>query len=378
MANNPWDREIINPLEKPLSSDINIAQAQLDRSVRDYFARLFSVRASDASDVGAPPASGFVADGFKLRPSNPASMVLKVSNGIGFFDAPADVPSSIGGIVGLDDLARFKPLTLTVDESITVPASDPANPRIDILEVKYDRRAENSSTRQVLNGSGVFVAGSVLKTLASNQNGRSTVNGSGSINYKTGTPAGAPVAPATDAGYVKIAEVRVNATVTTLDYDMIKDLRRMLFHGNAFRVAAQVAMHSAGGSVVPAVTQLMAPPGVQLVFTGSSVTGAVCNVYLLAAGLDTVNSRVVPQVHVSNGFAAGNFVAPNFSGALALLNAGQATDIATNGIPAGIKAAENQPAWVGLLKATNQAAGVTGVAGLPDPVNYQMELLVSY
>ena len=35
MANNGWDRQILNALEKPLSSDVNALQSQIDRAMRE-------------------------------------------------------------------------------------------------------------------------------------------------------------------------------------------------------------------------------------------------------------------------------------------------------------------------------------------------------
>ena len=35
MANKTYDRTIINPRERPLSSDINQAQSELDQALRD-------------------------------------------------------------------------------------------------------------------------------------------------------------------------------------------------------------------------------------------------------------------------------------------------------------------------------------------------------
>ena len=42
MADRAFDRTIINPLEKPLSSDINQLQSQQDSTLRRMFERLFS------------------------------------------------------------------------------------------------------------------------------------------------------------------------------------------------------------------------------------------------------------------------------------------------------------------------------------------------
>jgi len=230
MANQAFDREIIHPLERPLADDIDQAQSQIDRSLRDLLRRLFS-------DAAGTIYSGFVANGLLVAPSSPAAMSVVVTAGLGFQDLPADVPSSIGGVVGLDDLSPYKPLVLSADQTIAIDASPaPGQNRIDIIEVKTDRRAENPSTRDILNpGTGLFVPGSVNKTLAFDLLGRnarvvSPANSTTGIGYKVGVAAvaGSEVAPATTAGYLKLCEIHVIGGVTTITAGALTDFRSSL------------------------------------------------------------------------------------------------------------------------------------------------------
>src|SRR5574337_192482 len=137
------------------------------------------------------------------------SVLLKA--GIGFLDAPSDVPTSVGGIVGADDLSPYKPLPLNADMAIAIDAAPSAgNERIDIIEVKQDRRVENPLSRDVLNtGTGLFVPTLVNKTLAFSLDGRngrvvSPSNSTTGVGYKVGVAAavGTALAPATTSGYV--------------------------------------------------------------------------------------------------------------------------------------------------------------------------------
>ena len=79
MANQAFEREILNPRERPLSSDINTAQSQLDRSMRETLQRLFQKRVSASSDASAAPVRGFIGDGLKVRADSPAGLSVRVT-----------------------------------------------------------------------------------------------------------------------------------------------------------------------------------------------------------------------------------------------------------------------------------------------------------
>ncbi len=173
MADNPFDRQVINIRERPLSTDINLGQTQLDLAAREFAMRTFLARSSDQGALGwlpnIPAPAGFIHDGYIVRPVSPVAMQVIVRAGLGWYPNATDVPSGIGSpiSVGVDDPHSYKPLTLTADQVLNVPAADPTNPRIDIIEVTYDRRLENSSSRDVFSTTALaFIPGAVFKTLA--------------------------------------------------------------------------------------------------------------------------------------------------------------------------------------------------------------------
>lgn len=231
MAGEPFSREVINQYERPLSQDINFAQSQLDRSLRDVLRQLFS-------DVDGTIRSGFLQGGFLTTQSVVPAMSVLIAPGFGFEDSLSDVPVSIGGIVGVDDRSSYKPLVLTVAQTIAIDAAPSAgNERIDIIEVQVvDRRLENPTSRDVFNpGTGVFAANLVNKTLAFYLDGLTgrvvTPNPSATgIGYKVGAvaPVGFAVAPATTAGYVKVAQVYVGPGVTSIVNANITDSRVLI------------------------------------------------------------------------------------------------------------------------------------------------------
>ena len=285
MSDKAFDRTITNERERPLSSDQNQALSQQDRVLRDMLQELCAPRFSTGIDLATTPTSGFIGDGFKVRAESPASMNVTVANGFGFLYNAGDVPAAIGGVVGLDDRSSYKPVYLSANEVIAVDAAPGAgNNRIDIIEVNYYRRAENLLSRAVLNvGTGVFAPLNIYKTLSFLLDGHSgrvvTPNPStAAIGYKVGTAAaaGGEVAPATTAGYTKIAEIHVVGGVANIAANAVADYRRMLYAGGIGRASARWIQHVAA---VPSGFQLSAPPGVLLTVQATSAFGGYIHLF---------------------------------------------------------------------------------------------------
>ncbi len=226
MADFPYDRTIINPLERPLSVDIDQLQSQIDRAVRDTLRRMFQ--------ISGTVQSGFLDTGLKVTQNGVPDMNVLVTPGVGFQDLTGDVPTAIGGITGVDDRSPYKPLPLNATMTIAIDAAPGAGQeRYDIIEVKTDRRSENNLSRDVLNvGTGLFVPTLVNKTLAFSLDGRngrvvSPSNSTTGVGYKVGTAAavGTAVVPSTSPGYVPIATIYVGPTVTSILNANITDRR---------------------------------------------------------------------------------------------------------------------------------------------------------
>jgi len=284
MANNPFDRTIINPREKPLSQDINQAQSQLDMTMREVLRRLlaqqtpWSFGGATHSNHGESPASGFLGGGLRVSPSSPTALTVRVPAGIGFFYNASDVPSSIDSIVGLDDLSAYKPVVLLSDVTLNVPTPPGANSRIDLIEVRTNRATNNPTSRLVLNTTtGAFDPTTVDKTLTHVLDGSTgyVVTPSDSttaIGYKSGTAAVTPVAPAVTAGYTAIAYVWVVNGATTIDEAQLTDVRKVLAPGGAAVVGGRWLLQWTGGAPVAfedltALQQwpdVVAPPGLRV------------------------------------------------------------------------------------------------------------------
>ncbi len=229
MSNNPFDRTIINPREKPLSEDVNIYLAQLDRALRFFAKSLFSTTTGS-------PVSGFSQGGFRAVESGPQAMSVELKAGLGFQDLPGDTPTDIDGILGLNDLESYKPLVLTADLTIPVPTAPTApNSRIDIIEVRADRLTTDNQSRQVFdNAANAFAATPVDKTLEFLLDGTklgtvvSPADSTAAVSLKQGVAGTPGVAPAATSGYIKIAEIFVDGDVVLIEQADITDFRPQL------------------------------------------------------------------------------------------------------------------------------------------------------
>ena len=269
MANRAFDQTIINVREKPLSSDINQGFSTVYRSVREKWRREVAHRtANGVTTASSHAALAFVGDGFQVQPLSVPAMSVQVIDGIGLAWAPGATATDINGALSCDDREDAKPVALDTTKTIAVPAADAVNPRIDIVEVQYRRQVGNPLSRLVLDiGTRRFVPGLVNKLLTWALGDLvPTVNSAGAINYKTGTPAGVPAAPATTAGYTKIAEVHVAALAASIVGSNIIDLRKQLAPSGVHTIGVKAEFNTTTGAISNVVVS--APPGVLIGLRG--------------------------------------------------------------------------------------------------------------
>jgi hypothetical protein len=225
MTDQAFNRTPIYPLEKPIADDINQGFSQADRALRDSLRSLFDKR------------SGLVNGSFQVVAQSPNTLGVVIKAGTGFQDAPTDVVSSIGGTVGIDDLSPYKPIVLTTDLNVAVPAAPGANSRIDLIEVRYDRKTNNQQSREFLDpATDAFAPALVPKTLDFNVDGTlayyaATDIPTTALAYKSGVVAGSPVAPTTDTGYMPLAYITVGTGVLAITPANISDQRPVISTG---------------------------------------------------------------------------------------------------------------------------------------------------
>jgi hypothetical protein len=238
MSNKPFDRVVTHTRERPLSSDLNLERSQLAATQMLTAVSPLMSRSSLASFLPATSSSQFW--GASFFPFAGTGMQVVLAGGWGWSYAPTLTGNSIGGISQVNDVGDIYPLYMSGSQAISVPTADATNPRIDIIEVKVDRRYENPLTRDVFNpATEVFDPTLLNKGLTYDLLNRTSINGSAAINYKTGTPAGVPAAPSVSAGYIKIAEVYVAAGVTSIVQSEIADYRPVAFPGGVAEFTAR-------------------------------------------------------------------------------------------------------------------------------------------
>ena len=220
MANQPFDREVWNPRERPYSSDNNREAGYAELALRAALSAFATPRV-DGTYAGSaavtPPRSGFFGEGFRCRAPTvgPSFNQLTIAPGIGFAGGAFTPEESIGGVIGVDDVYGFKPLVLSAQEIITLVPNATAFSRIDLIEVRPRKAFVDSANRDVLDtGTGVFINNLVDKTFTwemAGQQGTVTqpANSTAPISYKVGIASGAPAVPPTTAGYTPIAFFRI-------------------------------------------------------------------------------------------------------------------------------------------------------------------------
>lgn len=225
MADAAFDRVVINTRERPISTDINQLLSQDARTVREILRSLFLPHPSNPQLVGTSfqPVSGFLGDGLFVTANG--SLAMTVNAGLGMLYDAGSIATGIGSIGKVDDLAPYFPAYLSANETLNLPAAPPGGQeRVDIIEVKLDRRLQDSSSRGVLNTvTGVFDPTLLNKILAYSLDGRTgQVNAPANsttglsikagINQAAGTYAasnGVTGVPTTSPGYTKLATILV-------------------------------------------------------------------------------------------------------------------------------------------------------------------------
>lgn len=290
--NNPFDRVIINPRERPLSSDINLLQSEVDVTLREVLKQAMLRRADidnlqpDNNRPGTPT-TGFFGDGFMVRQNSPAGLSVRVAPGIGFAYAPADVPSAVGGISGVDDTSNYKPLVLLSEAVISgIPAGPTApNYRYDIIEVRTNRAAGNPLSRDVLDpGTGAFVASTVNKNLGYTLDGsvgvvNAPADSTAAISYKVGVAGLAPSPPTATPGYMIIGSVIVTGGLASITRANLFDVRQVL--GLTGAVPFYAHLHIMNDTYIN--SYVVSPPGmdVYVVRTSGAANTGIFTIYVI-------------------------------------------------------------------------------------------------
>jgi hypothetical protein len=370
MANDAFDRHILNPRERPLSTDLNTAFSQIDRTIRDLMQAQLITRLSGSSDLAATPHSGFFGDGFKVREFS--GTTVQVSPGIGLlYNAAADV--SVGGIVGLDDRSTYRPVVLLSPLNIAgIPAGPGGgNSRIDIIEVKVPRLVGGPLTRDILNlTTGAFVATVVNKTMSYTAQTAGIVTSpaasTADVSYKVGVAAVTPVEPTVTSGYVKIAAVMVEPSLASVVRGNIIDWRYPHAPYGEIPFGMTVSIPT-GAASPPTVPLIRAPPGIEVLCT-KSAQPANNRFDIVVLGAGPAFSAFMQAVASQTYSAAQSLIVTPNATTSGLSNSGNRTQWADATLTApAISVPVGSPYFQTTFQVLRQAAGVTDAA-VPDPL----------
>lgn len=276
---NPFDMKILAPAKKPTTDDINQGFSAERGALSFFYEQLLRGRLNAGTDVGGLQ-TGFIGEGFKVRPTSPASMTVTVTAGLGWFYDPTDplvIAQDITGLryQGTNDASPFRPLVLGQAVELTVPAAPAVgNSRYDIIEVRPKREVANYGP-EIRYDSGVndwrpLGGGTFLRYSSDQTEVGSVVTpvlSTAPVSYVKGVeaPTGTQVEPPTTPGYVRIARILVAEGVTSVDSDVICNRRSLVFPNGVGFVAGRGTMRSERGQKVrPSLTHVVAPPGVQV------------------------------------------------------------------------------------------------------------------
>lgn len=366
--NNPFDRYTIRTKTPADSELVNRQFGQGDRSLRFLLEHMLAPRLQSSSQVGLfRPA--FFGDALRVRPVNPVAMQVVVGAGLGFYYDTADVPSNLGApdYLGVHDLAPVKPLPLVAPVTFNVPTAPGApNTRVDIIEVRADRRFADTDSAPVFDdATESFVPNTVTTSLAFALDGdtgtvSSPANSTAGLSYKIGTAGNPGAIPATTPGYIKIANVNVGSAVVSIGEMDIDDNRVIAAPGGV--VQASASFHSLwnGGAPSVSLSGLSAPPGVS---AGSFVSGGAqrATIQIGFTGGLIKGGHIIATAAPTSGTTQGATIAyvigwPTNVAYSAPLNGTTRNLFAAGGAP--LKAGPNQPYLFGEVEVW--AADVSG------------------
>lgn len=179
-----------------ISQDLNDLQSRLERGIYDRI--IYEILGRNTN--------GFFKDGFKVLYQSSTAVTIKAGLGFQSIDTGTKVPVK-------------KPLANDADVTQNIDTPNSSNPRIDIICVRHGRYNAEAESRKFKDE---------FSDTITTQSTTVATDWRREINYVAGTPAGSPSAPATPAGYVKIAEILVAASTGIANQASITDSRSLL------------------------------------------------------------------------------------------------------------------------------------------------------
>lgn len=189
-------RQQFNIGQEIISQDLNSLQSRLERGIYDRILYQLMNRKTDA----------FFKDSFEVLRLSAFSFTVRAGLGFQTISTDSKEPDR-------------KPLVRDADVTFSIDTPDSSNPRIDIIVVRHGRFNSVTESRKFKDE---------FTDAISNQNFTVATDWQAELQYIAGTPAGSPTAPATPAGWIKLAEILVSTSVGIIDQTSITDVRSPL------------------------------------------------------------------------------------------------------------------------------------------------------
>lgn len=260
-TDSAFDVRIVNPLERPLSRDFNLAQAAQRTTAQVLAGATFPI--SMRGNVFAPAEVGFAHFGFKASPLVTPGLAVRLQRGFGLaWGGYVGGQTNILDIPGLNisETADYYPMVMSQDKVIEVPPPPPAGRcRRDLIAVR--RMTDNTivltdqQSTDVFNAANqVFTPTTKFKTMGFDYNlVQVFVTNPGGADYITPEPPliyipgveydydnentfhtlATTLRSTVPNGYRLIAAINVPPNATQITSDLICDFRSILFANNA-------------------------------------------------------------------------------------------------------------------------------------------------
>ena len=331
MAFSPFDQRIINQLERPTSSDLNIAQGQINANVRAFARQLLQSTQTDYATGTGP--SGALGNSFIIRAAaSPSLNTVTMTRGVGFAGY-APIVNDIGGITGLSTHLDY-PVIYSQDRlldlsGVSTPSAGTC--RRDVIALRaigqdINGRTDQGDTDIYDPGLEAFQSASRFKTLTSEMTYQdlTVLNAgdaiTGALVYIKGTEfayvdqdslLSAPITTATTAAgpYINIAIINRYDGQTEITESDIVDYRLVSSPGGQLTITGSANVGALGntpGAALSSVT-IKAPPGIKAaIYKLGANSPTETNTYaLIVAGPRTVSSA---SINFSVGIPAPEFV----------------------------------------------------------------------
>lgn len=304
MANRPFDQRIINLLERPTSSDLNIAFSQLNAATGVLLTAL--TQAGRYAGTGSAQ-TGCVGSSFLLFPAIPSDMTILMSPGLGRVQ-DGSTQLNIDSILGLNNLLQntvYSGVRTDSSERFTVPAGPGAGFfRRDVIAIRRPVSTEglDDYTETDIYDSGIEAFDSVLKpktyTADSSQLPISVINYNetptdpvvyikGEVQaYSTPDDILSATPPyATGFSYLNIGVINVVESPTSIGYGQLIDARRVLAPNNTLTLTGRASIGASAGNPGAALANvsISTPAGIRAsIYKAGADSATPTNTYILA------------------------------------------------------------------------------------------------